>query len=190
MGAASTYPYSRGSIHLASANPSDPPTFHANYISDPRGIDLKIQLWAYKLQRDLIRRCSFYRGELPPPFHPAFPATSSAALELDLPLAERSTAEEEALGRKRLEYSAEDDKIVESFVRRNIGTVWHPACTCAMKPQAAGGVVDEKLDVYGVTGLKLVDLSIIPDIVSANTYSMAVVVGEKAANIIRGELGI
>lgn len=186
MGAASTYPYSRGSIHIASTNPNTPPIFHANYISDSRGIDLKIQLWAYKLQRDLIRRCSFYRGELPPPFHPPFPAGSSATLELDA----QPPTEGSALKRKRLVYTAEDDAIIETFIRQNIGTVWHPACTCAMKPRSAEGVVDSKLNVYGVTGLKLVDLSILPNIVSANTYSMAVVVAEKAATIIRTELGL
>lgn len=197
MGAASTYPYSRGSIHITSstATPSHPPTFHANYISDPENLDLSIHLWAYKLQRDIIRRTPFYRGELPPPFHPPIPDTSDAALQL--PLDDNgnegksdSDVSKERLSSKPLEYTEEDDAIISHFIRQNIGTVWHPTSTCAMKPLHKNGVVDHNLNVYGVKGLKVVDLSILPDIVSANTYSMAVVVGERAAELVGGELGL
>jgi alcohol oxidase len=62
--------------------------------------------------------------------------------------------------------------------------------TCAMKPRVRGGVVDPRLNVYGVQGLKVADLSIGPANVSANTYSTALVIGEKAAVIIAEELGI
>jgi alcohol oxidase len=59
-----------------------------------------------------------------------------------------------------------------------------------MKPREKGGVVDSRLNVYGVNGLKVADLSIGPGNVSANTYSTALVIGEKAAVIIAEELGI
>lgn len=59
-----------------------------------------------------------------------------------------------------------------------------------MKPRKQGGVVDAKLNVYGVHGLKVADLSIVPGNVSANTYGTALVIGEKAAVIIAEELGI
>jgi len=59
-----------------------------------------------------------------------------------------------------------------------------------MKPRDQSGVVDSKLNVYGVQGLKIADLSICPDNVGSNTYSTAVTVGEKAAVIIADELGI
>ncbi|KAH9053397.1 alcohol oxidase-like protein [Lactarius vividus] len=60
--------------------------------------------------------------------------------------------------------------------------------TCAMKPREQGGVIDAKLNVYGVRGLKVADLSIPPSNVSANTYGTALVIGEKAAAIIAEEL--
>ena len=53
-----------------------------------------------------------------------------------------------------------------------------------MKPREKGGVVDSRLNVYGVRGLKIADLSIGPGNVSANTYSTALVIGEKAAILI------
>jgi alcohol oxidase len=59
-----------------------------------------------------------------------------------------------------------------------------------MKPRERGGVVDSCLNVYGVQGLKVADLSICPSNVAANTYSTALLVGEKAAVIIAEELGI
>jgi alcohol oxidase len=58
-----------------------------------------------------------------------------------------------------------------------------------MKPREQGGVVDSKLNVYGVLGLKVSDLSIALGNVSANTYGTALVMGEKAAAIIADELG-
>ena len=73
--------------------------------------------------------------------------------------------------------------------------------TCAMKLREAGGVVDNHLNVYGTSNLKIagapakgsmliVDMSITPTIVGANTASTALVIGEKAAVIIGAELGI
>ena len=59
-----------------------------------------------------------------------------------------------------------------------------------MKPREKAGVVDSRLNVYGVHGLKIADLSIGPCNVGANTYSTALVIGEKAAIIIAEELGI
>ena len=59
-----------------------------------------------------------------------------------------------------------------------------------MKPRHQGGGVDAKLNVYGVRGLKVADMSIAPGNVSANTYRTALVIGEMAAVITVEELGI
>jgi alcohol oxidase len=59
-----------------------------------------------------------------------------------------------------------------------------------MKPRERGGVVDSRLNVYGVRRLKVADLSIGPSNVGANTYSTALVIGEKAAVMIAEELGV
>jgi len=59
-----------------------------------------------------------------------------------------------------------------------------------MKPRERGGVVDPRLGVYEVQGLKIADMSIVPSNVGANTYSTALLIGEKAAVIIAEELGI
>jgi alcohol oxidase len=59
-----------------------------------------------------------------------------------------------------------------------------------MKPREKGGVVDPKLNVFGTEGLKVADLSIIPENVGGNTGNTAMGVGEKAAMIVAEELGL
>lgn len=62
--------------------------------------------------------------------------------------------------------------------------------TCKMAPFNKGGVVDPNLNVYGVTGLKVADLSVPPSNVGSNTCSVAMAIGEKAADTIIQELGL
>ena len=87
-------------------------------------------------------------------------------------------------------YTKEDDAAIDDWIADHVETTWHSLGTCAMKAREEGGVVDSHLNVYGVRGLKVADLSIAPGNVSANTYSTALVIGEKAATIIAAELGI
>lgn len=85
-----------------------------------------------------------------------------------------------------LEYSADDNAAVEQYLRETVGTAWHALGTTPMKPREQGGVVDKDLNVYGVTNLKIIDLGICPGNVGANTYSTALLVGEKGA-VLAGE---
>ena len=73
---------------------------------------------------------------------------------------------------------------VRDFVRRAAGTYYHPAGTCRMGV-GADAVVDPELRVRGIDGLRVADASIMPDIVSANTNTAAIVIGEKAADLVR-----
>ncbi|KAH0392162.1 alcohol oxidase, partial [Aureobasidium melanogenum] len=145
------------------------------------------QIWAYKKQREVYRRTNAYSGELE--FgHPKFPAGSKAALQ-DGPVA-KFLSQEDRNNLPEIEYSAEDDEAIEKHVRDNVNTTWHSLGTCRMAPRDKGGVVDADLNVYGVTGLKLCDLSICPGNVGANTNNTALLVGEKAADILAKDLGL
>lgn len=179
MGTYTAYPYSRGSIHIT--DKEDVLTgyeFDTGFLNHPS--DLKKQLWGYKLSREIARRLPYFNGELELG-HPKFPSGSKASL----------TSGNHASGDvKDIEYSKEDDEAIEDWIRGNLNTTWHSLGTCAMRPKEKGGVVDKDLSVYGTRGLKVADLSIVPENVGANTNNTALVVGEKAAVIIGNELGI
>ena len=80
---------------------------------------------------------------------------------------------------------ASDAEILADF-RDRATTVFHPCGTCRMAPEAAGGVVDAALRVYGVEGLRVVDASIFPNITSANTNAPTIMTAAKAAAAILG----
>ncbi|TVY81687.1 Alcohol oxidase, partial [Lachnellula suecica] len=178
------YPYSRGSIHIRGPEVTDAPEFHTGFFSDAHDIDLKKHMWAYKKQREIMRRTDMYEGELEIG-HPKFPIGSKAAC-VDLSTSGSSDYHKSLV--ENLEYSAGDDKAIEQFLREKVGTTYHSLGTAKMAPRDQMGVVDTSLSVYGVHGLKVVDMGIVPENVGANTNNTAMVVGEKAADIIAREL--
>ncbi|KAH6981400.1 GMC oxidoreductase-domain-containing protein [Ilyonectria destructans] len=180
VGNYTAYPYSRGHVHITGPEVDDPLDFDVGYLNDAHDIDLKKQLWAYKKQRAIMRRTAMYRGEVAAG-HQRFPAGSAAAC-VDLDESLRNVQD--------LQYSAEDDKAIEQWIRENVGTTWHSTGTTKMAPREEFGVVDQHLNVWGTKGLKVADLSIPPMNVGANTKNTAMVVGDKAADIIIKELGL
>ncbi|HMB13508.1 MAG TPA: choline dehydrogenase [Roseovarius sp.] len=69
------------------------------------------------------------------------------------------------------------------WARNYSTTIYHPTGTCKMG-QGEGAVVDARLRVHGVTGLRVADCSIMPEIVSGNTNAPAIMIGEKASEMI------
>jgi choline dehydrogenase len=85
------------------------------------------------------------------------------------------------------EKAASDDALLE-FVRDHAGTIFHPSGTCRMGDDAMA-VVDQQLRVRGVGGLRVVDCSIMPTLVSGNTNVPVVMIAERAAAFALGEAG-
>ena len=79
-----------------------------------------------------------------------------------------------------------DDRSLEADIRHNGATAYHQCGTCAMGPRE-DSVVDSELRVRGVEGLRVADASIIPRIPNAALHAPAIMIGEKAAALIRGE---
>ena len=78
-----------------------------------------------------------------------------------------------------------DEAALRDYAMRNHGTIYHPVGTCRMGPDGdADAVVDARLRVRGVAGLRVADTSIMPAIVSGNTNAPAMMIGERAAAFI------
>jgi choline dehydrogenase-like flavoprotein len=89
-------------------------------------------------------------------------------------------------GGKRLpEIVAEDLEKAKEIVRQRQISVFHVSGSCAMLPRDQGGVVDDRLRVYGVRGLRVVDASVFPLEPSGNLQSTVYAVAERAADIIK-----
>jgi choline dehydrogenase len=81
---------------------------------------------------------------------------------------------------------ATDDAALLEFCRNNGATIFHPTGTCTMgKDPAAGAVVDAGLRVHGIERLRVIDCSAMPTLVSGNTNAPAVMMAEKAVDMIR-----
>lgn len=82
---------------------------------------------------------------------------------------------------------AQSDKALDAWARQVTETGYHASGTCKMGPASdAEAVVDPQLRVHGLDGLRVVDASIMPVIVSGNTNAPTVMIAEKASDMIRG----
>jgi choline dehydrogenase-like flavoprotein len=92
------------------------------------------------------------------------------------------------LGGRELKSSAvaQSDAEIEHFVRGRADTIYHPVGSCRMGADEQA-VVDHRLRVHGLQGLRVVDASVMPDIVSGNTTAPTVMIAEKASEMIRAD---
>jgi choline dehydrogenase len=82
--------------------------------------------------------------------------------------------------------SVQSDAELDAWVRRNVETCYHPVGTCRMGRDPARSVVDAECRVHGIDGLRVVDASVMPSIVSGNTNAPTIMIAEKVSDSIRG----
>jgi choline dehydrogenase-like flavoprotein len=80
--------------------------------------------------------------------------------------------------------AAQSDAQIEQFIRDHADTEYHPVGTCRMG-QGTMDVVDAELRVHGIQGLRVVDASIMPRLISGNTNAPTIMIAEKAADVIK-----
>lgn len=217
------YPFSRGWLHINSDDPYGSPDFDPGFLNDER--DMWPMVWAFKKSRETARRMECFAGEptaFHPHYCVDSPARSleqsledtrklAGPLHLTANLYHGSwsttigeadkhdpnhvTSSHINVYGKNIQYTEEDDKAIEKYIKEHVETTWHCLGTNSMAPKEGnknapeGGVLDPRLNVHGVKGLKVADLSVCPDNVGCNTFSTALTIGEKAAVLIAEDLG-
>lgn len=80
-----------------------------------------------------------------------------------------------------------DEEILE-YIRKDAVSVYHPGCSCKMG-SGPDAVVDQRLRVHGIKGLRIADASIMPTMISGNTHAICVAIAQKCADMVLEERG-
>ena len=80
--------------------------------------------------------------------------------------------------------AVESDEQMLQYFRDNCGSIYHLCGSCAMGADDQVSVVDKRLKVHGLSGLRIVDASIFPNVTSGNTHAAVLMVAEKGADLI------
>ena len=153
-------PHSEGEIVLSSAEPSDQPDIRMNYYDDP--YDMEVMLTVLRRALDVV---ASWPGEqeLGPLLIPPALAATHGYVAGDIP----------------------SDELLADLARHYSFTVYHLTSTCRM-----GSVVDSRLRVMGVADLRVADASVMPNVISGNTNATAIMIGEKAAEMLAADHGV
>ncbi|KAJ6512917.1 GMC oxidoreductase-domain-containing protein [Mycena sanguinolenta] len=151
-------PTSRGAVLLTSADPWALPSIDPNYLQKPDDLEKLVRGFRLLLKIAHAKAMDEYVDH------------SDTNPDLD-----HST-------------HLKTDEEIRDLVRERVETVYHPASTCRMAPAEQGGVVDSRLRVYDIRGLRVCDASIFPWIISGHTAGGCFAIAEKLADEMKAEL--
>jgi choline dehydrogenase-like flavoprotein len=153
-----SHPFSRGSVHLASSDPTAAPVIDAAILRHPADLELHARhsIWMEKI------------------------AEAEPMASLLKPGGDRLHTPQKL--------DATDLERTEELCKELVLSMYHVCGTCAMMPREDGGVVDPRLKVYGTQNVRVVDASVFPLVPRGNIQAMVFAVAEKAADLIREDL--
>jgi choline dehydrogenase len=147
-------PHSEGEVVLRSADPFEHPEIRMNYFTDPHDLPVMIAV---------IRRALDLAAKWPAPSRPG-------PLLVPPHLADKHAHTVDA---------EPSDALLADLARHYANSVYHLTSTCRI-----GSVVDSRLRLNGVANLRIADASVMPNITSGNTNAVAIMIGEKAADML------
>jgi 5-(hydroxymethyl)furfural/furfural oxidase len=190
-------PFSEGEVTLKGPDADLEPVVNFNQFADRRDLDRLAD--AVRLAHRLMSTTTVRTG-----IHGSFPSTFSekardlaivsssnwlktkaAALLLDFPATRAFMMDRFISPGVKIDSLIADDAALTEWVRDRACGSWHASCTCRIgRPDDAKAVVDPSCRVIGVDGLAVVDASVMPCVVSANTNLSTIMVAEKAADLL------
>ncbi|CAO1440717.1 unnamed protein product [Diamesa serratosioi] len=157
-------PKSTGNVTLKTKNYLDRPSINPNYFSDAAKEDVRVAVFAIRKLQSIIAQ-------------PSMQAIGASLLSIPCPGCESNTYDTDAYW--------------ECYMRHMTFTIWHYSGTAKMGPSTnPDAVVSPTLKVHGTTGLRVADNSIIPEIPSAHLNAIAMMIGEKASDLIKKDYGM
>ncbi|KAJ5770973.1 aryl-alcohol dehydrogenase [Penicillium nucicola] len=153
-----SHPFSRGTVHINSANIDDKPVFDPGYLSHP--LDLDILARHTQFIEQIVRTEPFQSLIQPDVRIPDIITSPNLSSNLE---------------------------VAKCVVKDRLLSCFHPAVTCSMMPVELGGVVNDQLKVHGTSNLRVVDASIFPIEPSGNIQATIYAVAERAADLIQGK---
>jgi 5-(hydroxymethyl)furfural/furfural oxidase len=190
--------FSRGVVRLASPDPGKEPFVDINMLSDGRDLRRLVDAFKriYRLMESppvtALTRGWFLAGytdevralQVKSPAN--WLKVIGAALMIDLSPATRAWLYRNRFGSQdKLHRLVIDDQAIEDWVKSSVWSGWHVSGTCRMGPDGdSGAVLDDRCRVRGIAGLRVVDASVMPTIVRANTNISTIAIAEKASDLI------
>ncbi|CAH1772314.1 unnamed protein product [Owenia fusiformis] len=154
------HPHSNGTIRLRSTDPFDYPLIDPKYLEDP--VDVKHLVEGIKVVTETLSKTQAFKDggfQMSAKHHPLCTT-----------------------------HAFNSDPYWECYIRATPLNVFHPTSTCKMGPESDNNsVVDPRLRVKGIDNLRVADASIMPFVTSGNTNAPSIMIGEKAADLIRGK---
>lgn len=152
-------PKSRGKIELRSNDPLEKPIIYGNYLSEKEDVETLIR--GVNIVKRMIHTKTAKTHEV-------------EMIRVELPGCS--------------EFQFDKPGYWECYVKQMTSTVYQPTSTCRMGPSIEkNSVVDARLKVHGVKSLRVVDASIMPEIISGGTNAPTIMIGEKAADLIKDD---
>lgn len=155
-------PRSKGWIELKDRNPFRYPAIVPNYFSDQRDLDIIVE--GVRISQRLVQTN-------------AMKSIGAKLWDIPIPGCEQ--------------FQFDSDNYWKCAARHLTFTIYHLSGTCKMGPVGdPTAVVDPRLRVHGIKGLRVIDASIMPEVVSAHTNAAAIMIGEKGSDLIKEDWGI